>query len=42
MSETVRKNNKIIGILVLILGIAGLFLPAAPGWILILAGLALL
>lgn len=37
----VKKNRAILGILLVIAGAAGLMLPVLPGWVLILAGLAL-
>ncbi len=37
----VKKNKAILGILLVIAGAAGLMLPVLPGWLLILAGLAL-
>jgi hypothetical protein len=42
METASHKNKKIFGILLMIAGIAGLLLPLMPGWILILAGFALL
>jgi hypothetical protein len=36
------KNIKIIGILLIILGSAGLVIPVIPGWVLVLAGLFML
>lgn len=39
---TPQKNRKIFGILLIILGVIGLVLPVMPGWIFILAGLAMM
>lgn len=41
-TETAHQNRNIFGILIILLGIAGLVIPVLPGWILILAGLALI
>lgn len=40
--STPQKNKKIIGILLIILGVIGLVVPVMPGWIFILAGLAMM
>lgn len=37
-----KKNRKMIGILVIILGVIGLFVPILPGWLLIAAGYSML
>jgi uncharacterized membrane protein YbaN (DUF454 family) len=37
-----QKNRTIIGILVIILGVIGLFLPVMPGWLFIAAGLVMM
>jgi uncharacterized membrane protein YbaN (DUF454 family) len=37
-----QKNRKLIGILLIILGVIGLVLPALPGWIFLAAGLAMM
>ncbi|SHI02424.1 hypothetical protein SAMN02745823_01975 [Sporobacter termitidis DSM 10068] len=37
-----KKNRKIIGILLIILGIIGILVPIMPGWIFILAGISML
>jgi hypothetical protein len=36
-----QKNRSIFGILLIILGLAGLVIPVIPGWIFVLAGLAM-
>lgn len=42
-AEATNKNNrKIFGILLIILGIIGLIVPVMPGWIFILAGMAMM
>jgi len=37
-----KNNRKIIGILLITLGVIGLVVPVMPGWIFILAGLAMM
>ncbi len=37
-----QKNRQIFGILLIILGVIGIVLPVMPGWIFILAGLAMM
>lgn len=37
-----KKNRKMLGILLITLGIIGLVVPVMPGWVFILAGLAML
>jgi uncharacterized protein YqgC (DUF456 family) len=42
MEKAKTKNSTIFGVLIIILGFIGLVVPVMPGWVLILAGLALL
>jgi uncharacterized membrane protein YbaN (DUF454 family) len=37
-----KKNRKMLGILLIILGVVGLVVPVMPGWVFILAGLAMM
>ncbi len=39
--EAAKKNRKVFGILFIMLGIIGLFLPVMPGWLFIAAGLVM-
>jgi len=41
-TTTTKKNRKFIGILLIILGVIGLVVPVMPGWIFIMAGLAMM
>lgn len=41
-STATKKNTKIFGILLIILGITGLVVPVMPGWIFIIAGFAMM
>jgi uncharacterized membrane protein YbaN (DUF454 family) len=40
--DSAKKNRKIFGILLIILGVIGLVLPVMPGWLFIAAGLAMM
>jgi uncharacterized protein YqgC (DUF456 family) len=42
MQKPVTKNRTIFGILIIILGFIGLVVPVIPGWLLLLAGTAML
>jgi hypothetical protein len=37
-----RTFGKVLGIILVIIGIAGIFLPILPGWLLIFVGLSLM
>lgn len=37
-----KKNRKIFGILLIILGVIGLVLPVMPGWLFLAAGLMMM
>jgi uncharacterized membrane protein YbaN (DUF454 family) len=41
-SAQVKKNRRVFGILLIILGVVGLVLPVLPGWAFILAGLSMM
>ena len=41
-ATTTKKNRKILGILLIILGIIGIVVPVMPGWIFIMAGMAMM
>jgi uncharacterized membrane protein YbaN (DUF454 family) len=41
-SAAAKKNRKIFGILFIIIGIIGLVLPVMPGWLFLVAGLAMM
>ncbi len=41
-ASTSKNNIKIIGILLIILGVIGLVLPVIPGWLFLLAGIAMM
>lgn len=41
-AQATQKNRTIFGILLIILGVIGLVVPVMPGWVFILAGLAMM
>jgi uncharacterized membrane protein YbaN (DUF454 family) len=41
-TAVIEKNRILIGILIIILGVVGLVLPVFPGWLFLVAGLAMM